>query len=202
MLNRLAVFLIDRLEKHIPVDDDDREIYIYSFELLLSNLSSALTMLLISLSFKRIGILSFFFFILFLFTTRLFCGGYHSKTHLRCFLLSKAIFLSCAGLTELVLRFNLKLMMPVLFLLSAVTVFIFSPVKNKNHPCTEETYKKNRKISLWLTSIYTVIYILLFIYMKNDGVVVNAAWSFVWVGLMIAGEKIFEKGGKTHEVFG
>ena len=201
MLNELAVFLTNRLERRVQTDEDDREIYIYSFELLFSNLSSALTMLALSLIFKRIGVLSFFFFILFFFTTRLFCGGYHSKTHLRCFLLTNTIFLSCTALTELVLKFNLGFLMPILFFLSAVTVFIFSPVKNKNHPCTEDTYKKNRKIALWLTAIYSVIYIFLFIYMKNNGVVINAAWSFVWVGLMIVGEKIFEKGGNTDEVF-
>jgi len=191
MLNKCAVLCTNCLDKHYPIPEDEKPIYVYGFELSFSTLLSLSSILLISL---LIGHMSYaLFFLLFFFTMRLFCGGYHANTYAKCFIITNLIFLSTVVLTEIVIALNLKWLMPILFAISTVIVFILSPVKNENHPCSEKTYAKNQKISRFLSCFYYLIYICVFLISESEHLIVNAAWSFIWVSVMIIIEKIKQR---------
>ena len=75
------------------VNIEEAEIYVYGFELLISSFISILETLLIGASINKImfsiGYLAGFIPI------RIFAGGYHAKTHNRCYLMFLIIFLIC-----------------------------------------------------------------------------------------------------------
>lgn len=191
MLNRCAVYCTEWLGRHCPISEEEKPIYIYGFELSISTLSSLASILLFSLI---IGHISYaLFFLLFFFTMRLFCGGYHASTYARCFIITNSIFLSTVALTEIVIKLNLITLMPILFGVSAVIVFIFSPIKNENHPCSEKTFLKNRKISRFLSCSYLLLYMIMFFFLNSEHILVNSAWSFIWVSVMIIIEKISQR---------
>lgn len=191
MLNKCAVFCTKRLEKYLTISEDEKEIYVYGFELSISTLFSLSLILVLSLILGHIYYS--FFFMLFFFTMRLFCGGYHANTYAKCFIITNLIFLSTVVLTQIIIDLQLIKIMPFLFALSTLTIFIFAPVKNKNHPCSEKTVNKNRKISRFLSCFYYLIYICIFLFSKSQHLIVNAAWSFIWVSIMIIIEKIKQR---------
>lgn len=191
MLNRCAVRCTEWLGKHCLITEEEEPIYVYGFELSISTLLSLTSILLLSLIIGHPGYA--LFFLLFFFTVRLFCGGYHASTYVRCFIITNSIFVSTVVLTEIVLKLGLTKFMPILFAISAIIVFIFSPVRNENHPCSEKTFLKNKRISRCLSCSYLVLYMIMFFLLKSERLLINSAWSFIWVSIMIVIEKIKQR---------
>lgn len=188
MLNKSAVYLVGLLEKHYQISQEEQPIYIYGFELLLSTLSSMVSIVCISLLINK-PIYSVIFF-LFFFTLRLFCGGYHANTYFKCFITTNAIFVSTILLTELFLLLQIKWIIPILVIISLAIVWVFSPIKNKHHPCSEETHRKNKRISRSLSSVYSLIFIYIYTFTSLNNIAVNIAWSLTMVSVMIIIEKL------------
>lgn len=197
MLNKCACYCVKKLEKYYPIESDDKDVFVYGFEILFSTLFSLSSVTILSLLLGHIGYA--LFFLLFFFSLRLFCGGYHASTYAKCFIITNLTFLSTVAYTYLVMLTKLYFLMPVLFFLSAVIIWIFSPVQNENHPCSEKTLRKNKIISRSLVCIYSLVYILIFVLASDKHLAVNAAWSFISVSIMIIIEKIKQKGVKNNE---
>lgn len=188
MLNKNANRLVNLLEKYYLLPDGERPIYVYGFELLISTLSSMLSIIGISLIINK-PIYALFFF-LFFFTLRLFCGGYHASTYLKCFITTNAVFISIVILTRLILLLQVQRIIPVAVIFSTASVWIFSPVKNIHHPCSEKTYEKNKNISRILSSLYLALFIYLCFFTNQYDVIVQSGLSFTMVSVMIIIEKI------------
>lgn len=188
MLNKSANCLVRLLEKYYALSDKERPVYIYGFELLLSTLSSMITIISISII---VGNPSYaMFFMLFFFSLRLFTGGCHANTYLKCFITTNIIFTSTILLTKLALFLEFKWIFPILVTISTAIVWIFSPIKNNNHPCSDETYIKNKTKARFLSSVYSLIFICLYSFTSFDDIAINSAWHLIMVSVMIIIEKI------------
>lgn len=188
MLNKSAVYLVGLLEKHYQISQEEQPIYIYGFELLISTLLSMTSIIFISLLINKLSYAMSFF--LFFFILRLFCGGYHANTYLKCFITTNTIFASTILLTKLYLLLHVKWVMPILVTVSMVIVWLFSPIKNKHHPCSEETYIKNKRRSKFLSLLYLLIFIYIYYFTSFTEIAVHSAWSLIIVSTMIIIEKI------------
>ena len=73
MLLTCSEYCVKWLTKNNFLPEDDRPIYVYGFQLLLSTISSLTSILLISACIKRLSYAMCF--LLFFFVLRLFCGG-------------------------------------------------------------------------------------------------------------------------------
>ena len=91
MLNKSANCLVGLLEKFYDLSEEERPVYVYGFELLLSTLSSMITICSVSIIIGKPGYA--IFFMLFFFSLRLFTGGYHAKTYLICFITTNSLFI-------------------------------------------------------------------------------------------------------------
>lgn len=188
MLNKSANHLVSLLEKYYAFTEEERPVYIYGFELLLSTLSSMITIISISII---IGKPSYaMFFLLFFFSLRLFTGGYHAKTYLKCFITTNIIFIFTIFLTELVLFIEIKWIFSILVIISTAVVWIFSPIKNNNHLCSDESYTKNKKRARFLSSLYSLIFICIYSFTSFEDIAINSAWHLIMVSVMIVIEKI------------
>lgn len=199
MLNKCAVILTNHLGKHITISDTEKEIYIYGFELFLSTLLSMISITCISLICK--SLLYAVLFVLFFYSLRLFCGGYHANTYVRCFIITNLIFISTIIFTKLILLVNLKWIMPILVIISCVIIYYYSPIQNENHSYSKTKYIKFKNISRILSLVYAVIYGFIFLFSKSGDIAVNSAFSYIWVSLMIIIELIRRKGGRENECY-
>lgn len=159
MLKACASSCADFLMRHTNIASSRRPIYLYGFELLLSTLTSALSILFVSVLFNSIEDGAIFLVIYI--GLRVFCGGYHAKTHELCFISSNFTFFVAWIFTKVLTILNLQSLATVLVVLSTIVILILAPIRNKNHPLSDKAYKKNRKIAIIFVSILFIIYLCL-----------------------------------------
>lgn len=191
MFAKYASLLTEKLNKQMNFSDEEKEIYEYGFELLLSIVVTMAIVISISLiAGSAFYSISFF---LFFFVPRLFIGGLHASSHLKCTIMTVATFIFTIIASGLLFCNRLKL---ITVLLSAASLFIiclFSPVINPNHPISENCYKKNRKISIILSflCLFTVCYLIFKTQYIEIGI--HSGVSFIAVSVLLIIEK-FRKG--------
>lgn len=138
MLQSFAKYLTDTLYRHCPLSPQKRPIFQYGFEITTSTLSSAFSILLISIFLR--DVLSACLFLGIFFFLRLFAGGYHAPTYARCFILTNSVYLMVYLVSRVFIAFQSTIPAIVLTLLSGLIIFAFSPIRNKKHPISEMVY--------------------------------------------------------------
>lgn len=191
MLTKCATLLTNRLNNNMGFSDKEKEIYIYGFELLLSNLSTMFIMLIISLLFGNI--LYPLSFLLIFFVPRLFCGGLHANTHFKCSLMTNAIFISTIIISKLLVYVNFGTPTVILSVLSLIVIIKLCPVVNVNHPVSEKIYKRNKKFSLIISIIIASTILSLFCLTNLTEIVTFSSVSFIWVSILILIETLKQR---------
>lgn len=79
MLKTCAAFLADCLFRNYPMDEKQKSIYIYGFQLFLSFTAAMVSIFVLSCLLQEVYT-SFVFSAIFV-SIRLFSGGYHAKTY-------------------------------------------------------------------------------------------------------------------------
>lgn len=137
MYDKIVQRGVDFIYKYADIAQQDREVYQYGIELVLMYLINAGTLLLISLPvghfFDTLALLTGFALI------QSFGGGYHAKTHLKCFLWMLAGWV----VSMLILPFYSKLFAVeyISILVGLFFIFEFAPVQHKNFPIGKERRK-------------------------------------------------------------
>jgi len=152
MLNACATALTEKLLCRFPMVRVRIAVYIYGFEITISSLAVMLSVFILSCLCGAVYT-SFTFSLIFV-SIRLFSGGYHAKTYGRCFILSNAVYLICFDAARLIQTLRIEFLCPFLVLSSMAVVFMLTPIKNKNHPMSYVSYRKNRNISWQITARY------------------------------------------------
>jgi accessory gene regulator B len=126
------------LNKNI-VSRDDREIYIYGFEALLSTVLNAFLVLITGI---LIGLLKeTLIFLMGFALLRVYSGGYHAKTHLGCILTFAGIYgISMAIITFLPEQYTFFVSSSA-GVLSLLFILINAPLEHKNRPFVDNEYK-------------------------------------------------------------
>lgn len=156
MLSICSEHIIDILYKHCKkLSVKKKAIYVYGTELLLSTFFASCSILLISSLFQNIafGICFLFFFI----SLRIVTGGYHAQTYFRCFVLSNSVFLICFLFVYHLQSFFKTYIFFVLILLSSIVILRYGPIKNINHPLSENQYTKNKRLSLYILFFHWIV---------------------------------------------
>lgn len=139
MINKISVLLSEEIRLRLNSSDNEKEVYAYSIEVLLSLLLNFTFLSIAAYILKKP--IELFIFIIFFSGLRVYAGGYHAKSHLECFLVSVAIFIiSSLSSTYLKLYGELILLIGILF--SVVMVFLFAPSDSENKPLSKKEQKK------------------------------------------------------------
>lgn len=150
----IAFFLI----KNKIVDIHQRDIYVYSLEVILLNGSLLIVFLIASLLCKEL--INYLSCLIFFFPLRLFSGGYHAEKSESCFVLSTIMY----GASIVVTKF-----FPLLYLnwkwiatgvISIGIILLLSPMVNENNPLTKTQWNRNRIIIYLLVSADLAVFIL------------------------------------------
>jgi accessory gene regulator B len=148
------------------INSCDREIYEYSYEVMISQTIYILIMILISLVFKAL-FESLYFFIGF-FLCRKFSGGYHASTYTKChvlFAINQIVFLF---LLRLIKTEYFALTSFLFIIISVIIIFAIAPIDHPNKPFNKKEFLKYKKRSRLFASLLTPIYILVYIIDKNN----------------------------------
>ena len=183
MLATIAARLTDQLYFCCPLDPSKKAIYEYGIQLSLSTLASMCSIVLLGLLLKNPA--SAFIFLGVFFFLRLFSGGYHATTYARCFLLTNSVYLAVVGASYWIVCFQLYHLLPVIVVASCVVVIALSPVRNKHHPLSENTYRKNRKIAVVLAAVESFLFLFLVIWQIFRPYVAISTMSLAAVAVMM-----------------
>ncbi|PHV71666.1 hypothetical protein CS063_03645 [Sporanaerobium hydrogeniformans] len=132
------------------ISEEDREVYIYGIELLLTGLVTTLFLIFLGIIFNQLAFT--LLFMLIMVTVRGYSGGYHANSYNRCFLVTS---LGCLVGIVLSMRLQvaLKLGASLVFLIIALVVlgYVGSINSFKNPKTLEEMKKRKRKVRLLIS---------------------------------------------------
>ena len=141
----ISSFFIDKS----VISENDRKVYNYCFELLISesiNILIILAVAILSKQYVNIAVFLVAFLLL-----RKWTGGYHANTHYGCTLILFFI-LTLFLISEVTLSHNAKFILQFLnILVSSPIICLLAPVDNSNKPIKNEQRKKFRVYSVILT---------------------------------------------------
>lgn len=147
MINNLSALLTDKLLAKGSITEDERELYIYGFFMLLSHLMYFVLACIFGILFKCF-IESIIFYIAFQFIRR-YAGGYHAATETRCEILSTLSIIASIGIIKLSKIYDFETILLLIALISMAIIFILCPLDTPEKPLTEKEFKYFRKIS-WI----------------------------------------------------
>ena len=160
MINNLSTRLTDKLLTKGSITEDERELYIYGFFMLLSHLMYLVLACIFGLLFKCF-IESIIFYVAFQFMRR-YAGGYHAATETRCEILSTLSIVASIGIIKLSKIYDFKTILLFITVVSMVLIFFLCPLDTPEKPLSEKEFKYFRKISwiilLVISSIIIVSY--------------------------------------------
>lgn len=153
MISFLSNFIALSLYKNNIIDKEKIEVCQYGFEIIVSTIIGFLLVLTSGIILREITE-AILFYCLFV-GVRFFTGGYHADTHFKC----KLTLLICC-LSVLVASkylFTSIILQASVLIIYLITVFLFSPIEHINAPLTEDEKKQNRKMSIIMAIILTIL---------------------------------------------
>ena len=161
MFKNIAEDIVFYLSRKKILNQDNREIYVYAFEVVLLNF--ILLMILFTISLFRGQHLFFACYLYFFVPLRVFTGGYHAKKSEICFVMSVASYILAMILvnTNALLFNNAKMIFITAILM--LLMFLYSPIENINHPLDKVRKKRNRIIARVIVLIDFALLIVFYI---------------------------------------
>lgn len=153
-MERIAERIADFCVRKDIITERQRDICRYGYEVLISTLCDTLLLLTISIVMHRTAECLVFMAVFVL--TRIYCGGYHADTYLRCtfiLLLSYGAYLLLAGEMP---QMNVSVIVGI-YLLYVLLVYWYAPIENRNKKLSVKQKKRYRQISLLLCAIWGLL---------------------------------------------
>lgn len=182
MINKISSKIVEILIKHSLVENEDKELYLYGFFILLSQILYFIIVITIGILFNVI-FESIIFYITFQFIRR-YAGGYHAKTETRCEILSTLSILCCIVLIKLSKMYDIRIVLLSVSLVFAALIFILCPLDTPEKPLNDKEYKYFRKIS-WIILSLIIIAIIVSFYFKFNVVFAPCCASLILEGVLI-----------------
>ncbi len=154
MFYRASICIADILEQQNKFIAEDKELYRYGIQQGLNLALNILTTIIIGVLCGMIYP-SILFLICYI-PLRSFCGGYHTKTHLRCYIYS-VIMITGILLVAKYFTFSV-LMYEILVLGSLVVIFLLAPVEDKNKVLDSDEKRVFRKRACIIVLFEVLIY--------------------------------------------
>jgi accessory gene regulator B len=125
--------------------DEEREVYEYSFEILFSTIISFITVSIISIVSNTVVYTALYMFGFI--PLRFIAGGYHAKSHLRCFFLLLSTYSAFLILISFLPPEYLTVSIFLSMFTSAVLIFFLAPSADTNKPISDDEFKNFKKKS-------------------------------------------------------
>lgn len=152
---------------------DDKNICSYGLDILISSVAEVTAILIISLlvnNFRETAV----FFAAFI-PLRIFAGGYHAKTRMRCFFVSLAVYAVFSVVVRTIPAGKYSLLSIISAPISLAIVLAFAPVVHKNKSASENERKIYRDKSIRICLVESAVIFLAVYIFKSSCFAVSAA---------------------------
>lgn len=182
MIQTIAEEISLRLVFNKIISIENRKYYTYGIELVLNNFIIFLSIALIGVLTKKIFI-SLIYVVIYC-SIRNYVGGYHCKTHMKCYCTTLSLYLLMLFLNYY-LSNNRLIVSYSLIAIAIPIIYIFTPVDYGNGSILDDDRKKYRIKSIILVTIALAIYILANVLHQTE-VSFTVAWAiFIVFSLML-----------------
>jgi accessory gene regulator B len=174
MINKISALLSEEIKLRLNSSDNEKEIYAYSIEVLISLFINLIILSFTAYILKKQAEL--IIFIVFFSGLRSYAGGYHAKTHIECMALSLCLFaISALSTTYLTEYGEVILTLGIMF--SVIMVFILAPAESENKPLSKKQRVKYKKISRIIVILLSVSAVCLYFIEAAGCVYITAAMA-------------------------
>lgn len=179
MIRLLALKLTALSIRSGAIAATEEELYIFSYETLLAQLSHWAALLVFGLLLHQIwGTLLFMAFFI---PLRSFAGGFHERNYFRCFLSSLMLYGILVCMCPILAERLINTVLLLVIMLCSVILFLRAPVADPNKPLDDKEISKYKKTSRWITMIELFL-LMTAIVLKCDKVYI----TFALAGLVTA----------------
>ena len=144
MIAAISMKISKSLLKSNAINQDELNVYAYGIQLLILGIVdwciTFLFMLLIGEIYLSIAYLSVFF------ALRKHCGGYHAETHIRCIIISNAVYVLSVLVSANMRYENFTTLLLVGEIINFIIIYKFSPVEHPNKHIEPVEMARHRKI--------------------------------------------------------
>lgn len=180
---KITVFL---LHQNV-IEDEDSDIYRYGIELIVSSIISVLNIMLISFLFG-IPFAGIVFLAVFI-PLRMYAGGYHSDTYLKCNILFILVYLLVLLIWHGFIIYGLTGYSFIFMIAAFIVICLKAPVENRNKRITSYERKRYSRISLIIICLLVVISMGSFNVNENLSLFINITLFSVAVLILLAGKE-------------
>ena len=196
MLNKLSKVFTDKLLVNGTITEDEQELYIYGFFMLLSQLMYLILACIFGLILGCV-LESLIFYITFQFIRR-YAGGYHASTETICEILSTLSILVCIVVIRLSKAYDIQTVLLIISTLSAVCIFSLCPLDTPEKPLSDKEFKYFRKVS-WLILLAIVVTIIVAYVFKFQMVLVPCCLSLILESVLLVAGKVKRVSKKNND---
>jgi len=133
------------------IKEEDSDIYIFGLDIIISSIISITAVMVTAILMGRV--LESLALLSIIIPMQCLSGGYHAKTHLRCFF---TMYIGYWCVTPLIPFISFYIGLGIVAI-SLIIVFLFAPVRHENVPMSEKHYKKMKEITRCITIIGAII---------------------------------------------
>lgn len=187
MISKVSSKIVSVLASRSVINKDDAELYDYGFFILLSQLLYFIIALVMGIILKIIP-QSVIFYLAFL-LIRKYAGGYHASTETRCEIFSTLSIVGSITVVKLSEIYDFKTALLVISAVSAVCIFIFSPLDTPEKPLSQKEFNYFRKIS-WLILLAIIISITVSYILKLNFITAPCCMSLILESILLSAGKI------------
>lgn len=159
MIHKFAQMVADFLCNNDTIKEEEKDIYVYGYEIIISNIVNFLIILSVGLLLHQV-IDGFLFYIVFI-ITRQYCGGYHANTYLKCNILFGTLCLVTLCFSNMLYDTSF-ISLFILFLIYVGCILEYAPIDNEHKKISAEDKKKYRRISIWISILWSAVDIVLY----------------------------------------
>lgn len=162
MISFFSNWLADFLCNKKIINSEEKEIYVYGYEIIVTTLLGAVLVFVIAAFLNRISETVVFFAVFVI--TRQFCGGYHAKTRVLCSISFIACYLLILFTNLVISSIYSPLIHSILLIPYAAVILGYAPIENENKPMDDTDKKNNRRNSIlssvvWILLSYALIFV-------------------------------------------
>lgn len=187
MIHNLSEIITNFLVSKKVINENESEIYIYGYETFFSGVIDLIITLILGILFRRL-IASIVFFVMFV-SVRMYTGGYHADSYLKCKMIFIGIVMSVLGISYIKFPLYTVFLIISLFL---ITIYRLCPIENPNKPLSEQQKRKYRKIGLLYSILWSIAAIITYFNITHISMAIVSS-EFIISLLMFIG--MLRKGG-------
>lgn len=187
MINKLSKYFTDRLFQNGAITEEEQELYIYGFFMLLSQLMYLVLACIFGLILGCL-VESVIFYIAFQFIRR-YAGGYHAATETRCEILSTLSIMACIVIIKLSKIYDFQNVLLIISAISSLCIFFLCPLDTPEKPLSDKEFKYFRKIS-WIVLFVIVVAIIVSYCFKFQFTFLPCCMSLILESILLISGKV------------